>query len=287
MRRVKIIVGATATGKTARAIDVARAQSGVVINCDSLQVYDELQILTAFPTDDEMATVEHRLFGYLRYDQQTNAVEWARLAAAEIEETLQNGRMPVVVGGTGLYVNTLMYGVSPMPVISKQNREEAVELASDNFAKLCETLYELDPELENLLSSEKHHQLVRTYEIFLETGRSIRHFWEMPKETFVNDVEFDVEVMNCERAELYRRIELRFDRMLQQGAIGGVAKLLQKIGNGNDIRSYPIFKAIGAKEIAQYLCGQCSFDEMRALAIKNSRHYAKRQITWFRHRLEK
>jgi tRNA dimethylallyltransferase len=284
MRQVKVIVGATATGKTARAIDIARTCNGVIINCDSLQVYDELRILTAFPTDDELAAAGHRLFGYLRYDQQTNAVEWARLAAMEIEKALQNGHTPVMVGGTGLYVNTLMYGVSPMPVISEQSRKAAVDLASDNFAQLCKRLYKLDPELENLLPMAKHHQLVRAYEVFLETGRSIRYFWAMPEETFVNDVEFDIEVTNCERSELYRRIELRFDKMLQQGAIEEVEKLLRKVGNDDDVRHYPIFKAIGAKEIAEYLRGDCSFDEMRTLAIKNSRHYAKRQMTWFRRR---
>ena len=163
--KVKVIVGATASGKTKRALDVAKFCNGEIINCDSLQVYNELKILTALPTEEEMGMVKHKLFGYLNYDQKTSSVDWAKLAANEIQETISSGKTPIIVGGTGLYIKTLIEGVSPMPTISAKNRQKAGEMSDQNFNGMCEELYALDPNLRNILPKSMHHQLVRAYEI--------------------------------------------------------------------------------------------------------------------------
>lgn len=289
MKKIRIITGPTASGKTRRTIDLAKSINGEIINCDSLQVYKDLKILTSFPTSDEMAEVKHKLFGYLEYYQKTSAVEWSKLAAIEIEKTSNSGKVPIIVGGTGLYIKTLIDGISPIPEVSQENRQRTNELASRDFEQLCEILYKLDPELIKSLPKSKHHQLIRAYEIFLETGKSIRHFWDLPTQKFIDEAEFEIELVNCDRAELYNRIEKRFDEMIQNGAIDEVSALLGKIDNPNHeeiFQNYPIFKAIGAKEIALYLDGFYSFEQMRELSIKNSKHYAKRQITWFRHQID-
>ncbi len=286
---VKVIVGATATGKTRRALEVAKIGNGEIINCDSLQLYNELKILTALPTEEEMATVTHKLFGYLNYDQKTSSVDWAKLAAGAIQETIGSGKIPIIAGGTGLYVKTLIEGVSPMPIISAKNRQKAEELSVYDFSAMCEELYSFDPNLRHMLPQSMHHQLIRAYEIFLETGKSIRYFWSLPKMQFIQNVDFEIEVIHCERTILYERIAHRFEQMLYNGAIDEVRNLLSKITIKNPkeiFMTFPIFKAIGAKEITMFLNGIYTFEQMKETSIKNSRHYAKRQITWFKHQIK-
>ncbi len=288
MNKVKVIVGATASGKTKRAIELAKTCNGEIINCDSLQVYKDLKILTAFPPDDEIAQVKHKLFGYLDYDQKSSAVEWAKLASAEIKNTLSSEKTPIIVGGTGFYVKTLVEGISPMPEISDENRKKAEMFSRQDFNGMCDVLYTFDPDLKNLLPMSMHHQLTRVYEILLETGNSIKYFWTLPKIKFIENIEFEYEIIHCERTKLYKRIEQRFEQMLNNGAIEEVRELLSKINNANReeiFGKYPIFKAIGAKEITLFLDGIYSFEQMKEVSKRDSRHYAKRQITWFNHQV--
>lgn len=287
--KVRVIVGATATGKTNRALEIAKSCSGEIINCDSLQVYNALKILTAFPTESEMNEVKHKLFGYLNYGQKTSSVEWARLAAIEIHKTIASGKTPIIVGGSGLYIKTLIEGISPIPEISAENRKKAGELAQQNFDEMCEELYSFDSNLMDILTKSMHHQVIRAYEIFLETGKSIRYFWNLPKIQFMQGVDFEIEEIRCERTTLYARIAKRFEQMLWDGAIEEVQKLLSKIAYSNCYEifaKYPIFKAIGAREITMFLEGIYTFEQMKENSIKNSCHYAKRQITWFKKQMK-
>jgi len=285
---VKVIAGATATGKTKHALELAKFCNGEIINCDSLQLYNELKILTAFPTDEEMNSVKHRLFGYLNYDQKISSVEWAKLAAKAIQETISSGKNPIIVGGTGLYIKTLIEGASPMPTISDINRQKTKELSEQNFNEMCQELYLFDPNLRYALLQSMHHQLIRAYEVFLETGKSIRYFWNLPKMKFIRNVNFDIEILDCKRDILYERIARRFEQMLHNGAIDEVRNLLSKITITSPqeiFMKFPIFKAIGAREITMFLNGIYTFEQMKEISIKNSRHYAKRQITWFKHQI--
>lgn len=287
--KVKVIVGATATGKSKYALKIAKSCDGEIINCDSLQIYNELKILTAFPTDEEINEVRHKLFGYLNYDQKTSAVDWAKLAAKEVRQTLISGKTPIIVGGTGMYVKTLIDGISPIPAISVETRKKALEFSKQNFNEMCLELYAIDSELKNTLPKSMHHQLIRAYEIFLETGKSIRYFWNLPKIKFIQHVDFEIELIHCERSVLYERIAQRFEQMLNNGAIEEVRELLSKIPSSNHTEiftQFPIFKAIGAKEITLFLDGMYSFEQMKDVAIKNSRHYAKRQITWLKNQIK-
>ena len=288
MREVLIITGPTASGKTRLALKKAKELNGIIINCDSLQVYKDLKILTAFPSNEEFTSYPHKLFGYLNYDEKISAVDWAKSASKEIENSFSIGKLPIISGGTGFYLNILINGISPIPEVSIQNREIANKLAISDFDSLCNELYKLDPKLKVTHPKEKHHQLIRAYEIFLETGKSIREFLNLPKLKFIKDIDFKIIKLLPDRKELYKTIESRFDKMLQNGAINEVKNLLDKINISDREKifdQYPIFKAIGAKEITFYLDGNISFSQMHEIALLNSRHYAKRQITWFKNQL--
>jgi tRNA dimethylallyltransferase len=285
MRKVLIIVGPTASGKTAHAIEIAIRRNGEIINSDSLQVYDCLKVLTAFPTDADMKLAPHRLFGYLGYQDESSVVAWATLASQAVEDVLEHGRLPIIVGGTGFYVSVLVNGISPLPEVSRDVRDY---VSSMDYDELCAELYRLDPMLIGVITKQQHHQMLRAYEIFLETGKSILHFRSLPKEVFLSDVEYEYDVMECDRASLYERINTRFDKMLDAGAVDEVRHFLMAIGYSRHDRSmlfrkYRIFNAIGAKEITAYLDGEISFAQMRDIATLNLRHYAKRQVTWLRH----
>lgn len=289
LRKVFIITGPTASGKTKLALGKAKELDGIVINCDSLQVYKDLKLLTAFPSQEEQKVCTHKLFGYLNYDEKISGVDWAKSASEEIEQAFLNKKTPIIVGGTGFYINILINGISPIPSINPKNREIANDFAISNFEKMQKELYKLDPKLEHIFPKEKHHQLIRAYEVFLETGKSISEFLSLPKISFIKDVEFEIINISIDRKELYKNIEMRFDKMLQMGAIEEVRSLLDKINiSDRDLifKQFPIFKAIGAKEITHYSDGNMSFSEMREIAILNSRHYAKRQITWFKNQLK-
>ncbi|MDR3224622.1 MAG: tRNA (adenosine(37)-N6)-dimethylallyltransferase MiaA [Holosporales bacterium] len=280
MRKVLIIAGPTASGKTGYAVERAKSVDGEVINCDSLQIYDSLKILTAVPKNKDLDGVVHKLFCYLTYNRKSSVVDWAHLASVEIEKTISSGKVPIIVGGTGLYINVLVNGISPMPEISNNIRANVLGM---NYGEVCDALYKQDPRLKSVITSDKHHQVIRAYEIFLETGMSILDFRNMPKKTFMDNVTYEYEIMKYDRQELYERINGRFDEMLKNGAINEVENLLHQINNPNRqeiFATYPIFNAIGAKEIVMYIDGMYSASEMIEKSKINSRRYAKRQITW-------
>ena len=283
--KVLVITGPTASGKTALAIQKAQELGGEIINYDSLQVYNELKILTAYPTEEELSLAKHKLFGYLNYNQNTTAVEWARKACIEIQSTWGNNKLPILVGGTGLYLNILINGISPLPMISHETRILATELSQIDFEQLCSGVYNQDPSLRNIIKPENHHQMIRAWEIQYETGKSIRYFFDLPKQYFINAA-FEYINLNPDRQYLYDRINKRFDSMIAQGAIQEVQVLLRKFENINTLElfnKYHIFKAIGAKEIIDYLNGNINYNTMLELSKQHSRNYAKRQITWFRY----
>ncbi|MDR1333575.1 MAG: tRNA (adenosine(37)-N6)-dimethylallyltransferase MiaA [Holosporales bacterium] len=338
MRKVLLILGPTASGKTARALEVASKIGGEIINCDRMQMYNCLKILTAFPSDSDMQTVPHKLFGVLEYYHESSAVAWAALAAREIETTLDfaskppesglllgdterrsgvysgvhehsstgstqqetdsgglvgsllhKGKVPIIVGGTGLYVNVLIDGIAPLPTVSKNVREQ---VANMDYNELCSELYKSDARLIEVIPRQRHHQVIRAYEVFLETGQSVLEFRSLQKKTFLENVQYECEVLSCEREVLYERIDRRFEKMLEMGAVEEVKRLLEVVEYERQQRDaifkkYPVFNVIGAREIVAYLDGDISLQQMKEAATLNSRHYAKRQITWFRHQLPK
>jgi tRNA dimethylallyltransferase len=157
-----------------------------------------------------------------------------------------------------------------------------------DYDELCAELYRADPELVGVITKPQHYQVLRAYETLLETGKSILYFRSLPKRAFLSNVEYEYSVMECDKPELYERINTRFDKMLDAGAVDEVRHFLDAIGYDRCDRSmffrrYRIFNAIGAKEIATYLDGEISFAQMKETTILNLKHYAKRQMTWLRH----
>lgn len=285
MNKVLVITGPTASGKTALAIEKANILNGVIINYDSLQVYKDLPILTAYPTQEEINSAPHKLFGYLEYKDNISVVDWAELAALKIRETLDNGKLPILVGGTGMYIDILIHGISPLPNISQEIRSKAIELSNNNFGELCNDVYKFDPKVKYIIKPENHHQMIRAWEVQNASNKSIYYFYSLPKQMFIN-AEFEFININIDRELLYNKINKRFDIMIQNGAIDEVELLMKKFNTSNYeslFKQYNIFKAIGAKEIVKYLNNEISYNNMIELSKQYSRNYAKRQITWFKY----
>jgi tRNA dimethylallyltransferase len=262
-----------------------------MINSDSIQMYRDLKILTDFPTAYKSCGIEHKLFGFLGSDEKITVFDWATLAANEVETTFQKNKTPIIVGGTGFFINTLINGISPIPEISQKVRQNASMLAKNNYDELCEHIYSHDPRLEAAIPRSKHRQMLRAYEVMLTTGKSILHFHETARTKFIQEVFYDFSIMVPNREKLYSRVSDRVDSMMKNGAIDEVQASLSALGIDRSClfqeltAQYPIFRAIGAKEIIEYLNGKCAYDTMVELIKKNTRHYAKRQITWFQNQV--
>lgn len=285
MKKVLVITGPTASGKTKLAIDKAQELNGEIINYDRLQVYNKLKILTAYPTNEEINSATHKLFGYINYNKNISVVDWAKSAATEIQKTWNNNKLPILVGGTGMYINILINGISPLPDIPDEIRNKALLLANNNFKKLCNDVYKFDIKIKDIIKSENHHQMIRAWEIQQASNRSILYFYSLPKQTFIN-AKFMIISTNIDRETLYNKINKRFDLMIKNGAIEEVEELMKKFNTNNYghlFNKYHIFKAIGAKEIVKYLNNEINYNTMLELSKQHSRNYAKRQITWFKY----
>ncbi|MDR0640624.1 MAG: tRNA (adenosine(37)-N6)-dimethylallyltransferase MiaA [Holosporales bacterium] len=289
-RRVIIITGPTCSGKTVLSLEYVSKFNGEIVNCDSLQVYDELKILTAYPTEDEYSAVLHHLFGFLKNHEKINAYTWSTLAAQKITEIFQRNRVPIIVGGTGLFISTLTEGVSPLPVVSQETRSLANALAKEDYDELCRRVYEGDPNIQKVIPKEKHRQMIRAFEIYTETKKSILYFYGLPRIKFL-DAQYETNIIALERSVLYERINRRVENMMKLGAIDEVQDLLLRIGHNNLPRQiifnkFPIFQALGAKEIVSYIDGEINCPDLIEAIQTTTRHYAKRQLTWFKTKMQ-
>jgi tRNA dimethylallyltransferase len=266
-------MGPTASGKS----ETAKKHGGTIINADSQQVYEDIPILTSQPTAEDRSLIKHELYGFLKYNERINAVKWCEMAAKIIEKAIKERSHPIVVGGTGMYIKCLTDGISKLPDVPSEVRQETVNLASTKYKKLCETVYKSDDSLRKTITPDKHRQMLRAYEILLTSGKSIQFFFEQPKLQFLRNVEYETMIINVERQELYRRINERCKSMLKNGAIDEVKSLISKT---DQRRSYPIFKAIGVLEICLYIDGKSNLEETFEKISRNTRRYAKRQMTW-------
>ncbi|MDR2074791.1 MAG: tRNA (adenosine(37)-N6)-dimethylallyltransferase MiaA [Holosporales bacterium] len=272
-RKVKIIMGPTASGKSKMAL----RYGGTIINADSQQVYSDIPIVTSQPTEMDKSLAKHELYGFLKHNEQINAAKWCEMAAKIVEKSIEDEKIPVIVGGTGMYIKCLTEGISKLPVVPKEVRKEVSDLASTNYEKLCEIVYKNDESLRKTITSDKHRQMVRAYEILLTSGKSIGFFFAQPKIQFLKDIECETTIIKVERQELYKRINERCEKMLKNGAIEEVKSLLRKTDQRRD---YPIFKAIGVSEICSYIDEKSTLEETFEKVSRNTRRYAKRQITW-------
>ncbi len=278
---VALIAGPTASGKSDLAVKLALAlkkvgRKAVVINADSAQVYADLAVLSARPTKKEMRGIEHRLFGSWDGDDPCSAADWAEAATKEIDAAHAAEAIPILVGGTGLYMRTLLDGIAPIPEIDPDIRERVRALPR---AAAWEALQEEDPERAALLNPGDSQRIARALEVVRSTGRTLSAWQEEMEGGIAARITLAPLVLLPERAELYERCDARFTRMLDQGAVEEVEALLAR-----DLDpGLPVMRAIGVPEIAGWLHKQWSRDEAIEKGQQATRNYAKRQFTWFRH----
>ncbi len=282
MQRSAVVLGGpTASGKSALALAIAREFGGAIVNADSLQVYRELPILTAQPAAAARAALPHRLYGFLSVSERCSAARWAALARAEIDAAQVKGRLPIVVGGTGLYLRSLLHGLAPVPEIPANMRETAKQrLAALGKAAFHAELARRDPRMADRIRPSDPQRMVRAWEVMEATGRSLADWQAQQDGPRPNDgPRFLTLILMPERAQLYAACDARFRAMVEQGALAEAAAL-QSLDPG-----LPAFKALGLRELIGHIRGECSLEAAIAAAQQATRRYAKRQMTWFRHQV--
>jgi len=279
-QRVIVITGPTASGKSALALALAERRRGTVINADAMQTYDAFPILTAQPTAEERACVPHALYGVLPLSEALSAARWRGLAGAEIERCLAGRRVPILCGGSGLYLRTLMQGIAAIPEPPAELRDQAnaewQAMGADAFrARLAEH----DPVVVARLKPGDRQRHVRAWEVWLATGQPISA-WQA-RQAEPAPWRFVTIVLAPERAWLRQRIAMRFDAMLESGVL---AEARSVFDSSPDPR-WPGLKAHGAPELFRHFRGELALGDARRVAIDHTRQYAKRQMTWIRHQM--
>ena len=278
MKPVICIAGPTASGKSAYAVEVAQALDGEIINADALQVYSDLQILSARPTTEEMADLPHHLFGHVSGNIRYSTGEWLRDVEPLIFDVLARGKAPVLVGGTGLYVRALLQGLADIPPISEQVANDTAErLARKGIESLRVEAETLDPAVTSRVLGNDPQRLQRIVNVAIATGRPLS-LWQAETKPFVPSRFARFCVLTPPREKLYARINARYDEMLRAGGMDEAKAIFAK---GYD-ESLPVMKAIGLRQLRSYFQGKGPLDEVIEDAKRESRRFAKRQMTWFR-----
>jgi tRNA dimethylallyltransferase len=272
-RNVILIAGPTASGKSALALNLARERSGIIINADAMQVYRELRILTARPSDDEMMQAPHGLYGHASGRGSYSVAQWLGDATSAIEAAWDQELLPILVGGTGLYFKALEEGLANVPDIAPDIREKWRGFTGNLHNELALR----DPRSAKLYNRNDRQRLARALEVIEATGKPLQYWQEQATASaFLREAQVERHLVDAPREELYQRAEARFDRMMREGALAEVQA----------IRDYPevlpVMKAIGVPELIGYLRGQLPLDQAIADAKTATRNYIKRQFTWWR-----
>ncbi|GGC19787.1 tRNA dimethylallyltransferase [Novosphingobium marinum] len=276
-----LIAGPTASGKSDLAVRLslelqAAGRRAVIVNADSAQVYADLCVLSARPAEEDMQGIEHRLFGAWDGAVACSAADWARAARREIEEVHSLDAVPILVGGTGLYVRTLLEGIAPIPGIEPAVRDAVRRLpVVDAYAALLQE----DPDRAAQLAPADTSRIARALEVVRSTGRTLAQWHEEKAGGIADSVHVAPLILLPDREALYRRCDARFEAMLENGAIAEVEALLDR----NLDPALPVMHAIGVPEIAGYLRGEWTLGEACERGARATRNYAKRQYTWLRH----
>lgn len=281
-KRAVLIAGPTASGKSALALTLAQALGGTIINADSMQVYRDLRILTARPTPQEEARVPHLLYGHVDAAENYSVGRWCVDASAALAAVERAGRLPIVVGGTGLYFKALTRGLAAVPPVPADVRAAVrARLAAEGVAPLYAELGARDPATARRLMPGDRARITRALEVVLATGRSLAE-WHAHGMKPALDPERAIKIfLAVDRAELYRRIDARFEAMLASGALEEVRALRRR---GLD-PALPAMKAHGVPWLIRHLAGEIDLAEAVAAGKRDTRRYSKRQATWFRHQL--
>lgn len=276
--KVIVICGPTASGKTALSIELAKKINGEIVSCDSMQIYKDMDIGTAKPTIEEMQGIKHYMLDFVSPDERYSVADYKKQAKQAIREIIEKGKVPIVVGGTGLYVDSLIYEIEYQNIEFDEKYRKQLEERSEKEG--LEVLYneakKIDPEAITKISPNDKKRILRILEIYNATGKNKT---EQEKESRKNEVEFDYKVyaISWDREKLYDRINQRVDIMIDQGLIEEVQKIYSKYNK------FPTaMQGLGYKEVLEYLEGKCNKQEMIDKIKQETRRYAKRQLTWFR-----
>jgi tRNA dimethylallyltransferase len=278
MDKVIFIVGPTAVGKTDVSIELAKALNGEIVSADSVQIYKKLNIGSAKPTPEEMDGIPHHLLDFVDPDSSFSVSDYTRLAKGVIQEVRSRGKTPIVTGGTGLYVNALLYDMDFGKIESDEDYRNTLEQIAEDQGKeaLHQMLEAIDPEAAGKIHANNLRRVIRALEINKRTGKPMSDFATDPIPTA--DYETIIIGLTRSRLKLYGRINKRVDIMLESGLIEEV----KKIKNDGIDGSYQSMQGIGYKEVLDYLEDKYDFDTMVTVLKQSSRRYAKRQMTWFR-----
>lgn len=275
---VYVIGGPTASGKSKLAVELAKKINGEIISADSMQIYKEMNIGTAKITKEEMQGIKHYLIDIVSPNERYSVSNFKKDAELAIEEILKKGKTPIIVGGTGLYIDSLIYGIEFQDEeIDTEYREKLNKIAeNEGLEKLYNKAKEIDPEAMKKISINDKKRIIRVLEIYHKTGKTKtkQEIESRKKELKYN---FKVFAIDMDREKLYSRIEKRVDMMVDEGLIGEVKGILEKYNQ------FPTaMQGLGYKETVEYLQNKISKEEMIEKIKKETRHYAKRQLTWFR-----
>ena len=277
--KVVVIVGPTASGKTALSIELAKKINGEIISSDSMQIYKDMDIGTAKVTKEEAEGIKHYLVDCVSPDERYTVSDFKRDAENAIKEILEKGKVPIVVGGTGLYVNSLIYGIEYQDMkFDEQYRNELMKKAEteDGLKSIWEEAHAIDPEAMKKISQNDKKRIIRVLEIFKATGKNKTEQEIISRQ---NGVKYDYKVfgITMDREKLYSRINRRVDIMIEKGLEIEVKNLVEKY------TKFPTaMQGLGYKEIVEYFDGITTREEMIDKIKQESRRYAKRQLTWFR-----
>ena len=272
-----IIAGPTCVGKSLIAMELAKKINGVLINADSVQVYEDLKLLSARPTEKDMHQVPHLLYGYVKSEINYSIADWLQQLHKELDKLKKIKKTAILVGGSGLYLNSVINGLAPIPRLKEEIKKESLlklnEIGIDSFKKIN---YKIDPKF--VAKNCDKHRLLRSYGVFLQTNKNMTYWYKKSRQGAIKRKIYSF-LINLERELIYRRCELRFDNMLKKGALEEV----KKIHESNVDRSLPVAKCLGVKWLLSYLDKKISFEEAIRLSKRDTRRYVKRQITWFSH----
>ncbi len=276
--KIIAVAGPTASGKTALAVEIAKAVGGEIVSCDSMQIYKGLSIGTAKPDADEMQGIPHQMLDFVEPERRYSVADFVEDARACIDDILRRGKIPVIAGGTGLYMDSVLNNISFADFDSDPNFREEMQRKAETEGNdaVHALLQKADPEAAEKIHPNNVRRVIRALEVCKVTGKT---FTQVNLES-VRDAVYDALIIGIDRdrEQLYERINLRVDIMLEKGLLAEVKELWEK-GIGADTTA---MQAIGYKELIQYLEGRCSYDDAVEKIKMESRRYAKRQLTWFR-----
>ncbi len=277
-KKVIVICGPTASGKTALSIELAKKINGEIISCDSMQIYKDMNIGTAKPTQEEMQGIKHYLIDIISPNERYSVADYKRDAKKAIKEIINKGKIPIVVGGTGLYIDSLIYEIEYQDIQFDENYRKELEkqVEEKGLDYLYKKAKEIDPQAIEKISQNDKKRILRILEIYKATGKNKT---QQEIESRKKEVEYDYHVyaIDWDREELYNRINKRVDIMIKQGLIEEVKKILEKY------KEFPTaMQGLGYKEVVEYLEGKTTKEEMIEKIKMETRRYAKRQLTWFR-----